>query len=210
MSFSRRDNERDDRGVEKLRVAEEGFVTSVENPSGGEEPVLRVESRFDSTETGIYVPHLVAGDKGLPTEGDRIYFIRLIDDTGVFVGTAADDHTGYDDERTWNWPHSDTSITINERGNITILTEDTKTNNVTTVTLDNGDITVESDDGTKVTLDTDLSIDTADGTTVTVDNDTVQINGGSTPVVTDVTTTTDSDGHVTSIDTVTSDSVHVS
>lgn len=209
MSFSRRTNETDDSGVEQLRVAEEGFVTSVQTPSGGEEPVLHVESRFDSTETRVYVPHLVASDTGLPTEGERIYFVRLVDDKGVFIGTAADDHTGYDDERTWDWPHSGTTVTIDERGNITIITEDTQTKNVTTLTLDDGEITITSDDDTEVTLSTDLSIDTADGTTVTVDGDTVQINGGSTPVVTDVTTTTDNDGHVTSVDTVTSDNVHV-
>lgn len=301
MSFTRHNTETDadGDGVERLRVGEEGFVTSVQTVNDSDEPVLHVESRFDSTETAVYVPHSVASDTGLPTVGERVYFVRLIDDTGIFIGTVADEHTGYNKQRRWDWPHSNTHLTFTENGSVTLdshvddpsldhfgtlafdsgdielsadknvggtehnfsfdvtngnLTVETKnqngSQNVTfsmdsgdvtletnnsggddvymnftggdfslkteegqttscTASLKDGDITFESEDGTKVTLGSDLTIDTSDGTTVTVDGDTVQINGGSTPVVTDVTTTTDTDGHVTSISTVTSDNIHV-
>ncbi|MDB9247444.1 hypothetical protein PN419_00285 [Halorubrum ezzemoulense] len=58
---------------------------------------------------------------------------------------------------------------------------------------DDGSVTVQSDDGT----------------TVTVSGGTVSVNGGSTPVVTDVSISTDADGHVTDVTTVTNDSIQV-
>jgi len=44
-----------------------------------------------------------------------------------------------------------------------------------------------------------LTVQNGDGTTVTIDGSEVSVDGGTQGVVTDVNTTTDSDGHVTSI-----------
>ncbi len=65
----------------------------------------------------------------------------------------------------------------------------------------NSHILLKNDGSIQITLD--------DSTTVNINNGTLSIDGGSTPVVTDVTTTTDADGHVTSVDTVTNNSIQL-
>lgn len=70
-----------------------------------------------------------------------------------------------------------------------------------------------SETGSHFRIDPDgvITIEADDGTTFTVDpsDGTVRVNGGSTGVVTDVTTTTDTDGHVTSVDVVRSNYLYV-
>jgi len=168
-----------------------------------------VESRFEETPTTVFVPQFVASDTGLPTAGDRIYFARLDDDTAVYIGAVNDDHSGYNTQRTWDWPHSATHLTIDQRGNVTLHTEDTDTKNTTTITLDDGTVTITNSDGTTITLTDTVDVESSDGTTVNVDGGTVTVNGGSNPVVKDIKTTKDTDGHVTSVSTVTSDSIYV-
>lgn len=57
--------------------------------------------------------------------------------------------------------------------------------------------------------DGSATINLDDGTTVTIDNGTLSIDGGTTPVVTDVTTEKNTDGYVTSVSTVTNNSIQL-
>lgn len=75
---------------------------------------------------------------------------------------------------------------------------------------ENGTLTIENDHGHSITMDdSHIIVENDDGTTVRLVDGTLEINGGTTPIVTDVETTTDSDGHVTSVNTVTNDSIQI-
>lgn len=166
---------------EDLRVAEEGFVTTRHETANESEPRVSVLPRHGDTEVEVYVPQHTTSDTWVPRKGKRVYYVRLLDDTAIFLGCVADDHDGYDTERRITHPHTDTEILFDEDGSVHVDGTDTS------VTLN---------------ADGSVDIDVADGKAVTVD-------GGTNPVVTDVETTTDSDGHVTDVTTVTSDTLLV-
>lgn len=196
-------------------VAFEGAsVTDAPEHVDGDSVAHHVELTADHYEEPITaeVPVGLYGDVALPQEGDRVLAGYRRNGRAVVLGVryqSPDDIPPYEaGERIVGHPTTASRVHLENDGTLTVHAD-----SGSQVTIDpEGRVLVDGTNGNSVDLKTDGSVavtGTAGNTVELPTSGDVVLNGGTTKPVTDVTTTTDSDGHVTSISLVRSDTVLV-
>jgi len=168
---------------------ESGSIVSTTTPDPRTD--VSVEPTALSIAVGAELAVSVEGDAYQPTVGTRVLLAYRESGPPLVVNTRYGPEDAPDvavGERRLGHPTSDANVTFANDGSVT-------------VTADSGATTTLNADG-------DVTITASDGTTVEVtSNGTVVVDGGSKTPITDIQTNTDSDGHVTGIQTTTSSSV---
>ena len=106
-----------------FRVVERGFVTTRPEIEDGERAFVHVKPKGSTPETRVFVPQAQFGDRGLPSEGVEVFYLRTDDDQAVLIGVAARDHGGYKNERRIDHEDTDSYVEFDEEGNVHIEAE---------------------------------------------------------------------------------------
>jgi len=182
------------------------FVASVEPTEEGKIPIVKIVPNGEQIAIPAEVIQDTSKDRLLPSEGDQVYYLERNGNMAVVLGIVVREHDNYDqDERFLSHPtNEDTWVYFDPNGDVIINTENTS--------IVVGEQVVANTPESQVWISDEITAETEETTVKITESGEVIINDGNDPVVTDVNTTTGSiDGTtvVTSVSTVTSDSLFV-